>query len=72
MADGNVIDHTGEAYPSPLRAWTVVIILSLAGIISYVDRTIINLLVGPIRADLGISDTQFSLLQGFAFSMFYA
>ncbi|MEM6835017.1 MAG: MFS transporter [Pseudomonadota bacterium] len=72
MADGNVIDHTGEAYPSPLRAWTVVIILSLAGIISYVDRTIINLLVGPIRADLGISDTQFSLLQGFAFSLFYA
>lgn len=60
------------AYPSPRYAWTVVAILSFAGVVSYIDRTIMNLLVGPIRADLGISDTQFSLLQGFAFSLFYA
>ena len=35
------------------------------------DRQILSLLVGPIRADLGISDFQFSLLQGFAFALFY-
>ena len=29
------------------------------------------LLVGPIRADLGISDTQLSLLHGLAFAIFY-
>jgi len=61
-----------SGYPSPGYAWTVVAILSFAGVVSYVDRTIMNLLVGPIRADLGISDTQFSLLQGIAFSFFYA
>ncbi|MEO0411454.1 MAG: MFS transporter [Pseudomonadota bacterium] len=61
-----------HGYPSPTYAWIVVVILSFAGIVSYVDRTVINLLVGPIRADLGINDTQFSLLQGFAFSLFYA
>ncbi|MEM7568364.1 MAG: MFS transporter [Pseudomonadota bacterium] len=61
-----------SSYPDQRYAWIVVIILSVAGIVSYVDRTVINLLVGPIRADLGISDTQFSLLQGFAFSLFYA
>lgn len=61
-----------QEYPSPKYAWLVVAILSFAGIVSYVDRTVINLLVGPIRADLGINDTQFSLLQGFAFSLFYA
>ncbi|MEM6683778.1 MAG: MFS transporter [Pseudomonadota bacterium] len=61
-----------QGYPSSGYAWTVVAILSFAGVVSYVDRTIMNLLVGPIRADLGISDTQFSLLQGIAFSFFYA
>ena len=36
------------------------------------DRQIIALLVEPIRADLAISDTQFSLLSGLAFAIFYA
>ena len=33
---------------------------------------ILSLLVGPIRADLGISDLQMSLLMGFAFAVFYS
>lgn len=52
-------------------AWYVVSMLMLAYIFSYVDRTILTLLVGPIRADLGISDTEVSLLHGFAFAIFY-
>ena len=47
-------------------------ILCTASVISFIDRQIINLLVDPIRADLGISDTQISLLQGFAFALFYS
>ncbi len=43
----------------------------VAYIFSFIDRTILTLLVGPIRADLGISDTQISLLHGFAFAIFY-
>ena len=43
----------------------------LAYIVSYVDRQILTQLVGPIRADLGITDTQFSLLHGLAFALFY-
>ncbi|MGB3596135.1 MAG: MFS transporter, partial [Pseudomonas neustonica] len=31
----------------------------------------LNLLVGPIRADLGINDTQMSLLMGLSFAIFY-
>jgi len=58
--------------PSPLRAWLVVAILSLAGIVSYIDRQILNLLVEPIKADLGLSDVQVSLLQGFSFALLYA
>jgi MFS family permease len=40
--------------------------------LSYVDRQILSLLVKPIKADLGISDTQFSLLNGLAFAVLYA
>ncbi len=56
-----------EWYP-----WFVVAVLSFAAIVSYVDRQVINLLVEPIKADLNISDTQISLVQGFSFAIFYA
>lgn len=46
-------------------------VLALANILSYLDRIIINLLVQPIKADLGISDTEFGMLQGLAFGLFY-
>ena len=58
--------------PSTARAWYVVAVLSLAAIVSYIDRQVINLLVEPIKADLGVSDVQISLLQGFSFALFYA
>lgn len=54
------------------RAWFVVAVLSLASIVSYIDRQIINLLVDPIKVDLGITDVQISLLQGFSFALLYA
>lgn len=52
-------------------AWFVVAVLCLAAIISYVDRQVINLLVDPIKADLGINDTQIGLLQGLSFVIIY-
>src|SRR3546814_2979831 len=39
---------------------------------SYLDRHIISLMVDPIRQDLNISDFQIGILQGVAFSLFYA
>lgn len=59
-------------WPKPAYAWFVILLLMLAFTSSFIDRQILSLLVGPIRADLGISDTQFSLLVGLAFSLFYA
>lgn len=52
-------------------AWYAVIVLTVAYTFSYIDRQILALMVGPIRADLGISDSQFSLLHGLAFALFY-
>ena len=56
---------------SMVYPWLVVAILMIAYVFSFVDRQILNLLVGPIRRDLDISDTQMSLLMGFSFAIFY-
>jgi MFS family permease len=55
-----------------LYAWYVVAVLLLAQACSFLDRMIMGLLVGPIRDTFDISDTQYSLLAGLAFSLFYA
>lgn len=52
-------------------AWYALGILILAYTISFIDRQALTLMVDPIRATLGISDTQLSLLHGFAFAIFY-
>lgn len=58
-------------YPASGYAWYVVVVLTLAYIVSFLDRQILALLVEPIKRDLGISDTQMSLLLGLAFGIFY-
>ena len=52
-------------------AWYVVAALTAIYMLSYMDRQILSLLVGPIKRDLGISDTRVGLLQGLAFALFY-
>ena len=53
------------------RSAVLVLLLMLALTLSYVDRQVLSLLVEPIKADLQITDTQFGLLQGMAFAVFY-
>lgn len=60
-----------DEYPKEGYAWYVMVVLVIAYAFSYVDRTILTLLVEPIRASLDITDTQISLLHGFAFALFY-
>lgn len=62
----------GKDYPSPIVGWAVVFILFALVVLSVLDRNILTLLVQPIKDDLGISDVEFSLLFGLAFSLSYA
>ena len=57
---------------SPWKAVYLLAVLLIAYIFSFTDRQILSLLVQPIKQDLGLSDFQMSLLQGWAFSLFYA
>ncbi|MAW81882.1 MAG: hypothetical protein CMI63_16730 [Parvularcula sp.] len=61
-----------DDWPSPGRAYWGLTVLTIALMVATLDRSIISLLVEPIKADLNLSDTQFSLLTGFAFVFFYA
>ena len=60
-----------EDWPSETKGWYVTFIFLFAFIFSLIDRQILNLLVIPIQNDLLLSDTQISLLQGFAFVITY-
>ncbi len=63
--------QTEPAYPSARSAWYVVAVLTLVYVFSFIDRQILSLLVRPLRRDLGISDTEVSILMGFSFAVFY-
>ncbi|MEO7786439.1 MAG: MFS transporter [Sphingomicrobium sp.] len=58
--------RSGERY-----AWFVVVVLTLAYMISFVDRYALGLLIQPVKASLLLTDFQIGLLLGPAFALFY-
>lgn len=65
------IPQITDSYPRESYAWYVIGVLFLVTVLSQMDRQLPTLLIGPIRAEFGISDTAFSILQGYAFSIVY-
>jgi MFS family permease len=59
-------------YPAHRASWTMVVLLTVAYILSYVDRSILGLLIEPIKANLHLSDESLGYLIGPAFALFYA
>lgn len=49
------------------------VIVMLAGVytLSFLDRQLLSILAEPVKAELGLSDTQLGLLTGFMFALFY-
>ena len=60
-----------ESAKSLKYAWYVVFLLAIANISSFLDRQILGLLVGPIKRDMHLTDTEVSLLMGLSFALFY-
>jgi MFS family permease len=50
----------------------VIVLLASTNLFNFMDRAILGALTEPIKADLGLSDTQMGLLGGLAFAFFYA
>src|SRR3972149_4064978 len=64
-------ERTTVAHIPSWHAWYGVILLLGVYINSFIDRTILPLLVGPIRETTGLSDSQVGFLIGPAFAIFY-
>lgn len=56
----------------PWRALLALGLLSALYVLAAVDRQVLAVMVDPIRASFGLSDTQFGLLSGSAFALVYA
>jgi len=52
--------------------WYALFILTLGYIFNFVDRQVMTILLEPIKAEFGATDTQMGLLTGLAFALFYA
>lgn len=64
---------TGVAAPSAaFYRHYALFLLVLAYTSSHVDRNIVGIVLQPIKAELGASDTAMGFLGGFAFALFYA
>lgn len=50
---------------------TVLGVLIVAYTFNFLDRQILGILAGPIKADLGLTDSQLGLMGGLAFALFY-
>lgn len=55
-----------------VRAWLSVAILVLLAVIASLDRSLMSLLVDPIRRDLKVTDFDIGLVNGLGFGLFYA
>jgi MFS family permease len=58
--------------PGATRRTLALWMLFAIGTINFVDRQLLSVLVEPIRAEMHFTDTQFGLLTGLAFALFYA
>lgn len=61
----------GSAYNSKAYRYYALSLLTLTYAINFIDRQILAILQEPIKAELGLSDSQLGLLTGFAFAVFY-
>jgi len=66
------VSTAANPYHKKAYAWYMVALMTVAYMFSFIDRYILGLLIDPIKADLGLSDTQIGLLLGPAFAIFYA
>jgi MFS family permease len=57
--------------PVARAAWGALAVLCLFYVLNNLDRTLLSLVVRPVKRDLGINDFQMSLLLGLSYALFY-
>lgn len=73
MTEIKIVANTlDKPYPPSGYGWFLVAMLTLAYVLSYIDRSILGLLIEPIKSDLNLTDEQIGLIFGPAFAILYA
>jgi MFS family permease len=70
--NGRLIRNPAAQVPPTWRTSALIVVLLLFCVFAVIDRSVIAMLVDPIRHSLGISDTQIALLMGIAYAAAYA
>src|ERR1700719_2152991 len=60
----------GRAASLTYRSY-VLVVLVIVSTFNFIDRQIVGILAVPIKAELGLSDSQLGLMGGLAFALFY-
>jgi MFS family permease len=66
-----VISAAEASVPSTSRYYVLVLLTLIYGL-NFLDRTIFNVLIEPIKREFQLSDTAMGLLAGFGFVLFYS
>ena len=65
------VQADAAARPSA-RRYYVLALLTIVYALNFLDRTIFNVLIEPIKKEFTLSDTTMGLLAGFGFVLFYS
>ena len=64
--------QTDAAAKPSMRRYYVLALLTAVYALNFLDRTIFNVLIEPIKKEFALSDTMMGLLAGFGFVLFYS
>ena len=64
--------QTAAAATPSARRYYVLGLLTIIYALNFLDRTIFNVLIEPIKKEFSLSDTMMGLLAGFGFALFYS
>ncbi|HET7204136.1 MAG TPA: MFS transporter [Steroidobacteraceae bacterium] len=71
VASGDLAAGAAGPAETPRYRALVLLMLVLVYTFNFIDRQIVGILAIPIKADLGLTDTQLGLMGGLAFALFY-
>lgn len=72
IGDTPIMPAAAAPLVSPGMRRYALFLLFCAYTVNYVDRQVITILQDPIKAELGLTDTQLGLMTGLSFALFYA
>jgi len=72
QVEANVIAPQDAPKPGGGYSFYVLAVLILIYMLNFLDRQIIGILAAPLKAEFGLSDSQFGLLGGIAFASVYS